>query len=276
MHVVLFQSGATGYINKIHFKCICTHAYITYVLCIRPKYPRKPVHLYSVDWWPLHTASVSPLVANLSPSRQLPRLSIYIKMKKIITLPFISAVLIPQFKALRCWLQNLKRFHFPSTDSASVISLPQWSQTSDWVGARPWLENSRPVWRWTPLGLLQRCCLLFSQSWICWRLYLLPGKKWDHYTQLRGAQLTASCWCGSSRRLCCCCHNSIFQARKATKLPYSKMTDCLMIAQTSSYCCVSQLVQSTVHLVACTGVPADFLKLHGTLCGCVQQHLALE
>lgn len=41
MHVVLFQSGATGYINKIHFKCICTHAYITYVLCILPKYPQE-------------------------------------------------------------------------------------------------------------------------------------------------------------------------------------------------------------------------------------------
>lgn len=78
-------------------------------------------------------------------------------MRKIITLSIISAVLEPRFKALRCWLQNLKRLHFPSTDSASLTSLPQWSQISDWTFARPWLEDSRPLWRWTPLFLMLRC-----------------------------------------------------------------------------------------------------------------------
>lgn len=45
-----------------------------------------------------------------------------------------------------------------------------------------------------------KMCLLGSQSWICWRLCLLPdekyvssGKKWDHCTHLRGSH--TSSWC---------------------------------------------------------------------------------
>lgn len=243
MHVVLFQSGATCYIDKIHVKRICTHAYITHVLCILPKYPQEasfsavltgdsftqPQSLYQLQTCPLlldHLIWVD-----------------YIKMRKIITLSIISAVLEPRFKALRCWLQNLKRLHFPSTDSASLTSLPQWSQISDWTGARLWLEESRPLWRWTPLGLMPRCASWAHRAGsvgtcVSYQMKNTFPQEKSEITTSRGSH--TSSWerpagvvppIGSAAS----CHYSIFQAWRATKLPYSKMTDCLMIVWTKSY-----------------------------------------
>lgn len=60
------------YILNVYAHMHISHTFYAYSLSI----PRKPVYLHTVDWWPLHTASVSPLVANMSPSPWSPHLSI--------------------------------------------------------------------------------------------------------------------------------------------------------------------------------------------------------
>lgn len=121
-------------------------------------------------------------------------------MRKIITLSIISAVLEPRFKALRCWLQNLKRLHFPSTDSASLTSLPQWSQISDWTGARPWLEDSRPLWRWTPLFLMLRCASWAHRAGsfgacVCYQMKNTFPQEKSEITAPISEDHTSSWWC---------------------------------------------------------------------------------